>query len=248
MPKLNVSLRQIPLLSRLDRVEIALLAGLVAIAGLIWAFVQLADEVTEGDTTDFDHWLIGLLRTPGNPTDPLGPPWLEEAVRDITALGSYSVLGLLTGIVVIYMLLVRKHGMAVLTLISILGGALFSTLLKMYFDRPRPDLESSAQVFTASFPSGHATLSAVTYLTLGALLARVEARHEARIFWIGTALALTVLVGASRLFLGVHFPTDILAGWTLGASWAGLCLIVARWLQRRGTVEEPHETSATKHK
>jgi undecaprenyl-diphosphatase len=117
---------------------------------------------------------------------------------------------------------------------------LLSTLLKMGFDRPRPDLvPHGALVYTASFPSGHATLSAVVYLTLGALLARVQPRLVLKLYLLGLAILLTVMVGVSRVYLGVHWPTDVLAGWAVGAAWALLCWATALWLQRRGRVEGP---------
>jgi undecaprenyl-diphosphatase len=120
---------------------------------------------------------------------------------------------------------------------------MLSTGLKMGFERPRPDLVPHAtQVYTASFPSGHAMLSAVTYLTLGALLSRVQRRRRVKAFFLGLALTLTLLIGLSRVYLGVHWPSDVLAGWCIGAAWASLCWFVALQLQRSGQVEEPGET------
>jgi undecaprenyl-diphosphatase len=134
--------------------------------------------------------------------------------------------------------LARKRGAALLVLASVGGGALLSTLLKLSFERPRPDLVPHAvAVYTASFPSGHAMLSAVTYLTLGTLLARIQPRRRLRAYIVAVAVLLTLLVGTSRVYLGVHWPTDVLAGWCLGAAWAMLCWAVALWLQRRGRVE-----------
>ena len=113
-----------------------------------------------------------------------------------------------------------------------------STLLKIGFDRPRPDLvPHEAIVYTASFPSGHAMLAAVVYLTLGALLARVQPRRLLKLYLLGLAILLTVAVGASRVYLGVHWPTDVVAGWAVGAAWALLCWAAALWLQRQGRVE-----------
>ena len=225
-----------------DKGELRLLAVLAFGAGLAFAFAAIADEVLEGETQDFDLAVLQALR--GADGGPIGPGWLREAMRDLTALGSFSVLGLVVVAVLGYLLLTGKRVMALLVLVSVIGGTLVSSVLKQLFGRPRPDLEAAAEVFTASFPSGHALISAVTYLTLGALLARVQRSARLRVYIIGVAVLLTLVIGLSRLHLGLHYPTDVLAGWCLGAAWACLCLAVAAWLQRRGTAEPPGEDPA----
>lgn len=193
------------------------------VAVLLVIFGLLADEVVEGDTLSFDRSILLLFRVPGNPADPIGPAWVEEAVRDITALGSVAILTLVTTLVVVQLLLLRRRHTAVYMLVAVVGGSIISTVLKLLFDRPRPDLEGVARVFTASFPSGHATLSAVVYLTIGAILAGDRAAAGQRAFYLIAAASLTLIVGMSRLYLGVHYPTDVLAGWLLGSAWALLC-------------------------
>lgn len=215
--------------------------GVIWVAVLTAAFVAIAGLVSAGVTKGFDDALLLALREPGNPLDPLGPPWIEELARDLTALGSFAGLGLLTLSVVLYLAIAGKRAFALLVTISVLGGTLLSTLLKMGYDRPRPELTQVARVFTASFPSGHAMLSAVTFLTLGVLLTHTRANRALRIYFIAMAVALTVLVGLSRLYLGVHFPTDVLAGWCAGAAWAGLCYLAMVYLQGRGRVEQADE-------
>jgi undecaprenyl-diphosphatase len=164
--------------------------------------------------------------------------------RDVTSLGSYAVLGLMFVLVLGYIVMLGKRGAAVFILTSVLGGQILSTVLKTLFERPRPDLVPHAtQVFTASFPSAHAMLSAVTYLTLGALLTRVVPSHRVKVYVMSAAAFLTLLVGVSRVYLGVHWPTDVLAGWCVGSAWAVLCWAVALHLQRSGAVEKPSETS-----
>jgi undecaprenyl-diphosphatase len=211
---------------------------LLLAAGGLWAFVAIAGEVLEGDTLAFDRAVLLALRQPGNPAEPLGPAWLREVVRDITALGGIAVLTLITAAVTAFLLLRRLHGAAWLLLGSVAGGMLVSTLLKDAFARPRPDLVPHAvHTATASFPSGHSMMSAVVFLTLGALLARVEPRRRDKAFILSLAVVLTLMVGASRVYLGVHWPTDVLAGWTVGAAWALLVWLLARALQRRRQVE-----------
>lgn len=233
-------LQRLPLIRHvpnLGRGEIWMLVALAVSAALILGFVGIADEVLEGETHALDMAVLQALRADDG--TPIGPGWLTEAMRDLTALGSFSVLGLMVIGVLGYLLLTGKRVMALLVLVSVIGGALVSSILKELFSRPRPSFEHAAEVFTASFPSGHALISTVTYLTLGALLARVQASARLRIYIIAIAVLLSLVIGLSRLYLGVHYPTDVLAGWCLGAAWAGLCLAVAAWLQRRGAAEPP---------
>ena len=219
-------------------VERGILAAIVLSAVLSWAFVELADEVAEGAALRFDELLYRFLHGGEARYGLLGSERAVEAVRDITALGSLSVLGLVTAIVCGYLAITGRQRAAVFVLVAVLGGLLVSQGLKAAFDRARPDLAAHhAQVFTRSFPSGHSMLSAVVYLTLGSLLARLHASRRAKAFLLGAAVVLAVLVGLSRLLLGVHWPTDILAGWAIGGSWALLCWAIFLFLQRRETVE-----------
>ncbi|MDN3564628.1 phosphatase PAP2 family protein [Paeniroseomonas aquatica] len=233
------------LTSRLGRREVGLLVAFLVVAALLLGFGMLAEEVLEGDTSAFDSAVILALRAAGNPADPIGPPWFEEMGRDVTALGSFVFLGFVLAAVVGYLMLIQKRGAALLMAVAVLGGAMVSTLLKLGFDRPRPDIVHTARVFTASFPSGHATLSAVTFLTIGALLTRLTIDGRVKVYFMGLAVFLTVMVGLSRLYLGVHYPTDVLAGWCVGSAWAILCWSGALWLQRRGTVEPAGSSDAS---
>jgi undecaprenyl-diphosphatase len=234
----RVITRLVGLWTRLRHHEVGILGSVLALGGSLWVFFWLADEVVEGDTHAFDRAVLLALRTPGRLDDPLGPFWLEQTARDITSLGGYPVLILVTLAAIGFLLIARKSAAALLVLVSIGGGMLLSSGLKNVFDRTRPDLVPHAvEVYTTSFPSGHAMLSAVTYLTLGALLARVQPRRAVKAYLLTVAIALALLIGASRVYLGVHWPTDVLAGWCAGAAWAMLCWMVAAWLQRRGRVE-----------
>ena len=219
--------------------EAPLLMVMAVVSGLILAFLQIADEMIEGEMEAFDRSILLMFRDPANPDLVIGPPWMHEMVRDITALGSFSLLGLIVLAVCAYLYLARMRSAALFVLVSVLGGTLLSTVLKMGYNRPRPDLTTMSEQFTASFPSGHAMLSAVTFLTLGALLARFAPTRRLQVLSLGGALLLTLLVGLSRLYMGVHYPSDILAGWCLGSAWALLCSSVAIVLQRRGSVDRP---------
>jgi undecaprenyl-diphosphatase len=222
------------------RAEVAVLATLGLAAGGIWVFVNLADEVREGETEAFDRAVLLAFRNPADASDPLGPRWFEEMMRDITALGSNFVLTFITLAVIGYLLMTRRAAAALLVLASVAGGTLAGTLLKIVFARPRPDLvPHGAEVYTASFPSNHAMLAAATYLTLGALLARFEPSWREKAYFLGLSVLLALLVGMSRVYLGVHWPTDVLAGWAAGAAWAMAVWVAALWLQRRGKVEPP---------
>ena len=219
--------------------EFWLLGGIAAASGLVLAFLSLADEVVEGETLAFDNAILMMFRDPTNVDQIIGPAWVHEMVRDITALGSFSLLGLFVFGVCAYLVMVKLKSAALLLLVSVLGGTLLSTFLKMGYNRPRPDLVAMSQQFTASFPSGHAMLSAVTFLTIGAVLARIAPNRRLQIFAIAGAVFLTVIVGLSRLYMGVHYPSDVLAGWCLGAAWAMLCSTIAFKLQSNGTMPTP---------
>ncbi len=222
------------------RLEMSVLLSIGAIGGLIWAFVSIAEEVMEGETRKWDEILLMALRDSADPAKPWGPHWVQEMARDFTALGGIAVLLLLTVAAIGYLLLIGKKHSAFVVLIAVTGGQLCSSLLKTGFDRVRPDLvPHGAFVYTASFPSGHAMMSAITYLTLGALLASVHSPIRIKAYLLALALVLTLLVGVSRVYLGVHWPTDVAAGWTVGAAWALLSSLAMRWLQKRGEVERP---------
>ncbi|MHB9433506.1 MULTISPECIES: phosphatase PAP2 family protein [unclassified Mesorhizobium] len=208
-----------------------ILALLVA-GGLVFAFGVLAEEVIEGDTTGFDRAVLMAFRSAGDPTNPIGPPWLEEMGRDVTSLGSFAFLCFVSVAAVGYLLIAGKRSYAVLVAAAVAGGEAISTLLKIAFDRPRPDLIHATRVFTASFPSGHAMLSAVTFLTLGALLAKANPDPRVKAYFVSLAVFLTVIVGLSRVYLGVHYPTDILAGWCVGSAWAILCWSAVQRIER----------------
>jgi undecaprenyl-diphosphatase len=216
---------------------------IVAALGVVLAllvFIKTTDEMLKGDMQGFDDWLLHALRRPENPQIPVGPGWLREAGLDITVFGGRTFLVLTTASVVGYLRLERKFHAMWLVVMAAGGGGLLTTALKHVVDRGRPDtVPHLVPVTSPSFPSGHAMLAAVVFLTLGALLARFSSRRGTKIYFLSLAFLLTFLVGSSRVYLGVHYPTDVLAGWCIGLAWALVCWLVARYLQERGAVEKP---------
>jgi len=226
------------LIDQLRASEIKILIAVLVVVGGIWGFIELADEVKDRDTQRFDEWAIRALRRPDNPAVPLGPEWVHEIGRDLTALGGIAVLCLAILAVAGFLLLQRKYGVMWLVLAASTGGLLLSTFTKALFHRERPDVVPHlSQVVTTSFPSGHSMLSAAVYLTLGALLARIVTDLRTKVYLVVVPLVLSFLVGLSRVYMGVHYPTDVLAGWTAGVVWAVFCWLVTRYLQRRGKVK-----------
>ena len=211
------------------RFEARVLIGLVMAAGALWTFLNIADEMREGETDAIDRRLILLLRNPADLNDPLGSRNIEEAVRDMTALGGTTLIVLVTVLAVAAFAFHKKYKHALVMAGAVLLGWLSSDAGKVIYDRPRPDLvPHGAYVYSGSFPSGHSTLAAATYLTLAMLVASLESRRRSKALAYGLAGLVLLAVGFSRVYLGVHWPSDVLAGWCLGATWA-----LAAWLALR---------------
>ncbi len=164
-------------------------------------------------------------RSAENVSDPFGPPWFENAVRDITALGSTIVLGLLTLMIVVYFILRHEYPAAWLITISVVGAQILSSLLKLGIGRPRPDVVLHLMhASDFSFPSGHSLLSTVFFLTIGLYAAGCVMDRRLKIYYCTVATVVTLLVGLSRVYLGVHYPTDVIAGWLIGFAWVLICI------------------------
>jgi undecaprenyl-diphosphatase len=214
------------LLSRLfSRFEARTLATLFLILAALWAFFAIAGEIAEGEFTSFDKTILLALRSAADTADPIGPPWFEIAMRDFTALGGWSVLTLLSLAAFTALLLLGQRRPALILVLSVAGGQLLSHLAKGYFDRPRPELVAHI-VEVSSSPSGHSMMAAVTYLTLAAMLARATPLRRMKAFFFTVAILVSLLVGISRVYLGVHWPSDVLAGWAAGAAWALGCALL----------------------
>ncbi|HEY9216708.1 MAG TPA: phosphatase PAP2 family protein [Phenylobacterium sp.] len=223
----------------LHRLEFQSLVLLALAGGALWGFLGLADEIGEGETSSIDRMLILALRTPGNPSDPLGPRWLEEMMRDLTALGGFTFLTLFVVVAVAALAFYKARRQAIVLGAAIALGTWANDLLKLFYERDRPDLvPHGSYVYTHSFPSGHSFLSAATFLTTAAILSSFHPTRRAKAFLFGIAILLTVSVGVSRVYLGVHWPTDVLGGWTLGALWAlAARIVLSLWRQDQGPAE-----------
>ena len=212
--------------------EVPLLIAVVAAAFALWGFVEVASAVSSGGSHALDRRLLLALRVPDDPARPIGPAWLSDVVRDFTALGSNGVLTMTTALAAGYLLVTGRRLEAVTLVGTIVSAIALNNLMKIGFDRPRPDVVAHAvAVHTRSFPSGHAALSATVYLTIGGLIAHLQTPRMAKLYVWASAVLLTVLIGATRVYLGVHWPTDVLAGWAIGAAWA---LLSVALLTRRG--------------
>lgn len=223
-----------------------LVVGLLALGAC--AFFEIADDVGEGDTHGFDRVILDGLRDAGG--QPIGPSWLRIAAADLTALGSVTDLGLVVVLVAGTFLALRRWRMALVLVLASAGGLGLSQGLKAIYGRERPPLSFHAvEVVNASFPSGHAMMSAAIFLTLGALVAQFTPLKRLKAFALASAVLLTLLIGASRVYLGVHWPTDVLAGWCIGAAWAALWWLAAHLWERKwpelGAEKASQETAET---
>jgi undecaprenyl-diphosphatase len=229
-----------PPLRWLARQEAVVLLTALGIVVALYGFIEIAEEMRSGDIRHFDESLLRALRHPDDRRVPIGPAWLPEMMTEVTALGGTAVILIVLLFSVGYLALEGRYGAAVLVIAASAGGGCLSLGLKQLFARGRPNVVPHLiTVESLSFPSGHSLATAVIYLTLGALLARFAIRRRSRVYVLGLALAVTFLVGISRIYLGVHYPSDVLAGWAAGLAWALACWLIARYLQSRGAVEEP---------
>ena len=207
----------------------------VAVAALgVLIFFYVGHEVSEDEFQKFDSSILLALRDPADLSRPIGLGWLTESVVELTGLGGYTLIFLLVAAVIGFLIIAGKRGAAMFVFLSVASGWLVSHGLKTFYDRARPDLVPRLDiVHTASFPSGHATMTTLVYLTLAVVIARLSESTAVRAYVFVVAILISMLVGFSRVYLGVHWPSDVLAGWALGAAWAALSWLVVSLLRRR---------------
>lgn len=222
------------LLGLARRLETRTLALWIAAAGAPWAFLTIADEVSEGETDGIDRRILMMFRVAGAPSDPIGPRWFEEAMRDVTALGGFTILTITVIVATLMLVFHDRRREALVFAVTVILAQISSEVLKALYDRDRPSLVAhGSHVYSQSFPSGHSALAAATFFTLATVVASVEARKRTKALIYGLAITFVVTVGISRVYLGVHWPTDVLGGWALGATWALAAWIVLGFLKIR---------------
>lgn len=192
--------------------------------------VYLASSLLVRDgIAGLDLQLMQLLRVDGIGSDPIGPQWLEGFARDLTALGGNGLLLLVVVLSVVILSLGGRHGPAMLLGWASLGAYLLNNVIKFGFGRARPDfIAPTVLVESSSFPSSHAMLSSVVYLLLAAIVARETTDRRLALLLLGSAAAVVVAIGLTRMYLGAHWGSDVLAGWTLGTGFALGSWMVAR--------------------
>ena len=227
--------------------KVILAFGVAIFALAVWVFAELVDDAVEGDYLGFETKIMRAMRQPDDFSRGLGPPEVTLAMRDITALGSVTVLTIVVILVLGFLLLGRRYRAAALIFAATVSGTIVGSAAKALIARDRPQIVPHlTEVSSKSFPSGHSMMSSVVYLTLGALLAQTAVRRREKVYVIAAAGLLTVMIGLTRVYLGVHYPTDVAAGWAAGVAWSLLCWSVAWWMQRHGQLRDPESSSDKK--
>jgi undecaprenyl-diphosphatase len=195
-------------------------AGLVLICGGGLLFAWIADEMIEGETRAFDRAILGWMGSHGSPE-------ATDLALNITALGSGVITVLMVLVATSFLWASRHRWSAGLLLLAVLGSGLVNMVLKTGFSRPRPDIFPWRAPYAgqSSFPSGHSMNAMVVYATLAYLVVRLEPRRRLRVMTTVRAVGLIGAVGTSRVYLGVHYPSDVLAGFAAGLVWAAFCAV-----------------------
>lgn len=226
----NVKGSYLLLRKRFSGLEPSIYFPLLLATFFFWLFISVTEEVLEGESLYLDRVIIELMHSEKKSASFLGSEWFQQMVRDITALGGHIVLGIITVAVVLYLYLIKNAETAIFVFFTIIGGQVCSYALKLVIARPRPEIiDPLVYTSSPSFPSGHASMAAVVYLTIGIILSTYQAERHLKIFFLSLVLFLTISIGLSRIYLGVHYPTDVAAGITFGLGWALLVWSAFRW-------------------
>ena len=206
----------------------------VGVAALGLLGLAVSSLLADGGGHAFDRAIMLALRTPGAIDDPIGPNWFEDVMRDMTALGGIAVVVGAGLVFAGYLALRRRFADVAILAASLAGAQVISAIAKFLISRPRPDLVShEAEIYSASFPSGHTLMATVAYVTFAMLIAADFSDRRVRDYLLVVAWVVALAVGASRIYLGVHWPSDVLAGWAVGALWM---IALRSWVPRlRGT-------------
>ena len=212
-----------------------LLLATLAATGMLLAWLA-SGLLSQAGLAGLDHALMQALHDEIYPSDPIGPEWLENALRDISALGSNIIVVLATVTAATLLVMRNRQGPAVLLLVTVAAAFMLNWALKGMFDRERPDfLSYSVSVESSSFPSSHAMLGAVLYLLIAAIVTREYASRQWGVLVMSIGIFIAFAIGFSRIYLGAHWPSDVLAGWALGAA----CALAAWQLARTPQPPEP---------
>jgi len=208
--------------------------AMAALAGAVFVLTILGRTIARGDRFAFDSAIMLAMRQDANPALPAGPVWLRQVMIDVTALGGETVLTLAVILTIGFLAASRHLLAAALVLAGTVTGSIAVALAKTLVGRERPALvDHLVEVSSASFPSGHAANSAIIYLTIALVSIQVIPHRAARWFLFGATLLLVTAIGTSRVYLGVHWPSDVLAGWSFGALWALAWWAAGSWLRLR---------------
>lgn len=216
----------------LARTEFAALGALAVVTLSVMTFVEIADDMTEADGQAFDRMVLHWMQPVAG--QPRGPWWLQEAAADITSLGGIAVLTVFALVALGFMLILKKRLSAVLLVVGLAGGVALSEGLKAVFERERPPAAYQAvETLNASFPSGHALLSTVFYLSVAVMMTRAFPRRGLKIYVLAVGMVFALMVGLTRVYLGAHWASDVMAGWCVGAAWAMTLWLVSYAAERR---------------
>ncbi len=221
-------------LKDLKKGDIKIILVILFVAFALYLFIEFSSEMAEGELTAIDNIILQALRNPQNPKELIGPPGLLAFMQSVSYLGGIYVLSAVSTIAAMFFMLKKRTRTCLLFILSVTSGSALMVLLKYVFDRPRPDIVPHLGEFSlGSYPSGHSMVSAIVYLTIGALLARSTKSLKMRAIYLSIAGVFVFLIGISRAFLGVHYPSDILAGWCAGVIWSALSYLLAKFLLRK---------------